>query len=74
MITYKILETSVPHFKNIEVPFDFSQTKVGDSVFFLGYQLFVTQLGTGIVCMSSADYAFTLQTLDVPEQETINIP
>ncbi len=73
MINYKILESTVAHFKNIEIPFDFSNFKVGERLMFLGYDLNITQLGTGIVCLSNVDYAFTLQAMEIPAQETTTI-
>ncbi len=63
MITYKIIESTVSHFKGIELPFDFSENKIGDKLNILGLDMQIMQLGSEIVGCSSSENILILQKL-----------
>jgi hypothetical protein len=49
MISYKVIETTVPYFLGIEIPFDFSLNKPGDLINILGHEMTITQLSNVVV-------------------------
>jgi riboflavin synthase alpha subunit len=64
MISYKIIESTVPHFVGIEMPYDFSACKVGDSISILGLNLSVTQCGEQVVGCSNSDNVLIFQKVN----------
>jgi hypothetical protein len=61
--TYKIIEATVKHFKGIEMPYDFSEYKIGDSINILGLDMHLMQLGSEIVGCSNSENILILQKL-----------
>ncbi len=61
MMNYKIIESTVPHFKGIEMPYDFSDFRVGDSINVLGLSMKITQHGTEIVGCSNTENILIFQ-------------
>jgi hypothetical protein len=61
MITYKIIHSTIPHFLNIEMPFDFSNNKVGDLINILGQSMNITQLGEVVVGCANNDHIMVFQ-------------
>lgn len=51
--TYKIIESSVAHFKNIEMPMDFTNYQVGSPINVLGLDMYITQTGEVVGCSNS---------------------
>lgn len=62
--TYKIIESSVTHFKNIEMEQDFSSYNVGDQINVLGMLMNITQIGTEILGCSNQTDVLVFQKLD----------
>lgn len=62
--TYKIVESSVPHFKNIELEQNFSSYNVGDQINVLGMLMNITQIGTEILGCSNQTDVLVFQKLD----------
>lgn len=63
MINYKIIESTVRHFKGIEMPYDFSIYKIGDKLNILGLDMQIMQLGSEIVGCSNSENILILQKL-----------
>jgi hypothetical protein len=61
MTTYKIIESTMQHFKGIEMPYDFSEYKVGDKISILGLEMLVMQCGTEIVGCSNNENILIFQ-------------
>lgn len=62
-MNYKIIESTVSHFKNIEMTYDFSNYKIGDRLNILGLDMQIMQLGSGIVGCSNSENILILQKL-----------
>lgn len=62
---YKIVSSTNPVFLNVEMPFDFSDKTIGDSVNIFGQELKITQTGTVYLCVSEKA-VMTLQ--EIPEE------
>lgn len=60
---YKIIESTLAHFKNIELSFDFSNYAVGNEISILGMQLIITQIGAEIIGCSNSDSILILQKI-----------
>lgn len=63
MINYKIIESSISHFKGIELPFDFSSNETGDEIFVLGLKMTINQLGQEIIGLSNSENILVFQKL-----------
>lgn len=58
---YKIIDTTVKHFKNITLNADFSNYNLGDFYELFGEKLTVVQKGGGIVSLTNSVNIFVLQ-------------
>lgn len=61
MATYKIVDTTVNHFKNIVLECDFDNHNSGDPYEMFGEKLTITQKGSGIVTLTNSVNIFVLQ-------------
>lgn len=61
MATYKIIDTTVSHFKNIVLEVDFDSHNPGDPYEMFGEKLTITQKGSGIVTLTNSVNIFVLQ-------------
>lgn len=59
MTKYKVISSTNQAFVGVELPFDFSDNKVGDQITFLNGSYKVTQVGQ-IINLSNEDSAITL--------------
>jgi hypothetical protein len=64
MITYKIVHSTIPHFLNIEMPFDFSTFKVGETINILGQSMYITQLSEVVVGCANNDHIMVFQNIN----------
>ena len=70
MKKYKIVACSIPHYKNVEVPFDFTGVNVQDKINVFGEELTVSQIGT-IISAHNENSVFTLQEVvevEIPDK------
>lgn len=63
MIKYKIVESSIPHLKGIELDFDFSNYSTGDEISILGLKLNITQIGQGVIGTANSENILIFQNL-----------
>lgn len=61
MSTYKIVDTTVSHFKNIVLELNFDNYNPGDPYEMFGEKLTIVQKGSGIVTLTNSINIFVLQ-------------
>lgn len=61
MTKYKVVDTTSPHFLNIEFDFDDTEIQSGSQVMILGMTVTVTQVGGGIIAGSNQDEVMVIQ-------------
>ena len=62
MKKYKIVSSTNKTFLNIEMPFNFEDKNIGDTVNIFGEELIITQIGTVYTCISK-NSVMTLQEI-----------